>query len=241
MDPLVPSSLIQDPPVEVSESKEDLDEFELDATFFDPNRSQDGDASSAMDIDPPDANDQATVALHRALSMLGSGPDRDRIYKIQMAFWFQASTNGSGIQLTYANNLPSASPAWSAAAGLFNQYRVKETCVKLIPMYNVNFTGVVAQSMMSYIDEDDPTTAPGAYADALKHADTLRVDSGYDVVVRKFKQLGRQTAAPDTTWLDTAFPAATAAIKFVGNHSLISTVTHNVVVEWEVEFRVLGA
>jgi hypothetical protein len=238
MDPLVPSSLPLEP---TDVESKDSDEFELEAAFVEHDGSTCGDGLSAMDMDPPSEADSAVSALHRALSMLGSGPDRDRIYKIQMAFWFQVSSNASGIVLTYANNTPSASPAWSAAAALFNQYRVKEMCVKVLPMYNVNFTGVVAQSMMSYIDEDDPTTAPTAYSDALKHADTLRVDSGYDVVTRKFKQLGKTTAAPDTTWLDTAFPAATAAIKFVGNHSLISTVTHNCVVEWEVEFRGLGA
>jgi hypothetical protein len=246
MDPLVHRSLVpQNTSVGEShvESKQDDDDddFELQAAFVDDHGSLVGsDGSSAMDVDPADGA-PGLLALHSAMAILGSGPDRDRIFKIPMAYWQQVSTNASGILLTAASNLPSGSPSWSSAAAVFNQYRVKSMTVRLVPMYNVNFTGVVAQSMMSYIDEDDPSTPPTAYADALKHADTLSAHSGYEVVTRHYKQLAGSAAAPDTTWNDTAAPLATAAIKFVGNHSLISTVSHNLVIEWDVEFRGLGA
>jgi len=176
------------------------------------------------------------------------GPNTEKSFLIPLAALVQVTTTNAGLVSTYCNNDPSAAPNWASAAGLFNQYRVVRYEAFLVPMFNVNaisdtpvgIRGVSPQATLSWIDEDDPFTTPAFIADGTRHADTMEVHSGYATVHRVAKPLYSESSDPDDTWKDTAAPLGTHSIKFVGNHSLLSTITHNLVIRWMVEFRGIG-
>jgi hypothetical protein len=175
----------------------------------------------------------------------------EQVFKVPMAFWFQLTSSAGGLVSSFASNDPTNSPSWGAAAALFNQYRVVSYKFTYLPMFVVNAVTdgpagvrpVSPQGIFTYIDEDDPTTFPTSVVDAMEHADTLRVSSGYELSVKRSATPVYSLASnPDDTWNDCAAPAAASqSIKLVGNHSLLSTVVANCVIEWMVEFRGLGA
>lgn len=224
----------------------DADEYELKACVVDSSApSLSGQVTTdTVEISLDDRRERVLAPLRMAL-----GPMTERIFKIPLAVWFQVTTSGAGVVQVAANNDPTISPSWSSAAALFNQYRVKATKLTYVPLYVVNaianlpagVRGVSAQALLSFIDEDDATTLPNI-TQAQVHADSLLVHSGYDKIVREAKPVNAASTNPDDTWNDTSAPvAATQAVKLVGNHNLLAEVVANVVVEWEVEFRGLGA
>jgi hypothetical protein len=243
--------LASTPAIPSPESKEDETdedyEYELASKVVEV-----GDTTD-MDVDDPPKGPPARrlengsdVAIRKAMAAIGSvaGPTlTEQIFEIPMAFWGQLTTTAGNLLVNLANNDPTLATNWANAATVFNQYRVIEYEMFLVPMYDVNAVAApVMQCLTSYIDEDDATTVPTAQASAMAHADTLRVQSGYETCHRIARPINPKATNPDDTWNDCLNPvAATHAIKFVCVTSLTSTVAWNIVVRWRVQFRGLGA
>jgi hypothetical protein len=186
-------------------------------------------AKSSSTQGPP-----SSATVYRGPIVPRAMKDETFMILVRVTYSSTATSSPSGVLNVSVTNNPSGGLDWSSLVATWAEFRVLAQRLIWVPVlhnYSLSTTTAVPSPMVMYSTRD-PSNIPNTeslafgYEDAtVGHTDT------------KMTKSLRMSGTPDSSWVETATPAASWAIGLVAEGLTLSTIYGSVFNEWLVQFR----